>query len=164
MTTNNTIRASLRLKPDVHAAVLKAASARGVEAATFMQNAIEQAVYEFLPEERRRELEMMDQFFTIAQDLARQIFDQGRFTEHFTLTVIQDMTENPDIRLLYANLIGDDDILKTGVAKKSPLNMYLGWYIKNAIDAKPLLDGSGKPRRAFVKGQIIQSYTLLTLN
>ena len=45
----------------------------------------------------------------------------------------------------------------------APLNMYLGWYIKNAIDAEPLLDDTGKPRRAFVKDQPIKSYTLLKL-
>ena len=67
---------------------------------------------------------------------------------------------DPKARTLYEEVIGAD-AYTDGAPKKTPLNMYLGWYIKNAIDAEPLLDDAGKPRRAFVKDQPIKSYTLL---
>ena len=37
------------------------------------------------------------------------------------------------------------DAYQFGLPGKSPLNMYLGWYIKNASGADPILDGNGKP-------------------
>jgi len=164
MATENTVRISLRLKTDVHDAVEKAAAENGVDPATFMQSVIERAIYPHLSDERRKELEMTEELFGRAQNFARKVHAEGRFDENFTLTVITDMMADPTTRRLYADLIGDEDILKNGLPKKSPLNMYLGWYIKNAINAEPLLDAKGKPRRAFVKNRPIQSYTLLKLN
>ncbi|NML92023.1 hypothetical protein HHL26_23780 [Sphingobium sp. TB-6] len=164
MATDNTVRVSLRLKTDVNGAVEKAAADKGVDPATFMQSVIERSIYPYLPNERRKELEMTEELFGRAQDFARKVHDEGRFNADFTLTVIDDMMADPSTRQLYADLIGDEDILKNGMPKKSPLNMYLGLYIKNAINAEPLLDAKGKPRRAFVKNRPIQSYTLLKLN
>ena len=49
----------------------------------------------------------------------------------------------------------------SGLPGKSPLNMYLGWYIKNAIGADPKTHPNGKPMRVQVRNEPIQSYTLL---
>ena len=125
-----------------------------------MQDVLEQAVFDHLPEERRRELVNTKLLFALAQRKAKEVFDGGYFTEHFTLTVIQKLMADAETRSLYENIIGMDAYTE-GAPKKTPLNMYLGWYIKNAVNAQPLLDDSGKPKRVFVKGEPIKSYTLL---
>ena len=63
-------------------------------------------------------------------------------------------------RKLYEQVI-DADTYTDGAPKKTPPNMYLGWYIENAINVQLLLDDTGKPRREFIKGEPIKSYTLL---
>ena len=69
---------------------------------------------------------------------------------------------DPQFRTDYETVVGGD-AYQSGLPGKSPLNIYLGWYIKNAIpDAVPLLDASRKPRRMQVRNEPIQSYTLLT--
>ncbi len=161
MTSDTTTRVSLRLKNDVHQAIIKEAAAQGVEPATYMQDVLEQAVILHLPEDRKRELKNTKDLFALAQGEARKVFAEGGFTEHFTLTVIQKLMADSEAKTLYEEIIGTD-AYTDGAEKKTPLNMYLGWYIKNAICAQPLLDGSGKARRAFVKNEPIKSYTLLT--
>lgn len=162
MSSENTTRVSLRLQNDVYQAVLIVAAAQGVEPAAFMQDVLEQAVFDHLPEERRRELENTKLLFALAQRKAKEVVVAGDFTEHFTLTVIQKLMADAETRGLYESIIGMDAYTE-GAPKKTPLNMYLGWHIKNAVNAQPLLDGNSKPKRAFVKGEPIKSYTLLVM-
>lgn len=102
----------------------------------------------------------MEALYAAAQEKARQVYEAGRFDEHFTLTVFRELMDDRRTRDLYEEIIGVD-AYTSGAPKKTPLNMYLGWYIKNAIDAQPVLDDAGKPRRAFIQGEPIKSYTLL---
>lgn len=102
----------------------------------------------------------METLYSAAQRKAREVFNAGGFDEHFTLTVFRELMSDAKTRHLYEQVI-EADAYTDGAPKKTPLNMYLGWYIKNAINAHPLLDDAGKPRRAFVKGEPIKSYTLL---
>lgn len=160
MATENTSRVSFRLKTDVYDLVQKLSSEAGLDPSTFMQRALERAVYDHLPPERQKELDSMDALYTAAQLKAREVFDAGGFDEHFTLTVFRALMSDANSRKLYEQVI-EADAYTDGAPKKTPLNMYLGWYIKNAINAQPLLDDTGKPRRAFIKGEPIKSYTLL---
>lgn len=160
MTTENTTRVSFRLKTDVFDLVQKLSAEAGLDPSAFMQRALERAVYEHLPPERQKELDNMETLYSAAQRKARDVFDAGRFDEHFTLTVFRELMSDAKTRHLYEQVI-EADAYTDGAPKKTPLNMYLGWYIKNAINAQPLLDNAGKPRRAFVKGEPIKSYTLL---
>jgi len=160
MSTNNTTRVSLRLRTDVFDAIQQASSQAGIDPSAFMQRALERAVSDYLPEELRKELDNMEVLYAAAQEKARQVYNAGRFDEHFTLTVFRELMENRRTRDLYEEIIGVD-AYTNGAPKKTPLNMYLGWYIKNAIDAEPLLDDAGKPRRAFIQDEPIKSYTLL---
>lgn len=159
MVTDSTIRVSLRLKNDIHAAMLIAAAEKGAEPAAFMQEAIQTAVYAYLTPQRQTELENEEMLYAVARKKAQQLFDSA-FDEHFTLTVIRALMADEETRSLYEAVIGAP-YLADGVAGKSPVNMYLGWYIKNAVAATPILDENGKPRRAFVKGEAVKSYTLL---
>ncbi len=58
----------------------------------------------------------------------------------------------------YEKAIGGD-AYTSGLPGKSPLNMYLGWYIKNAVGADPQTMPNSKPVRVQVKNEPIQSYT-----
>ena len=161
MVSENTTRVAFRLKNDIHDLVQKLSADAGIDTSAFMQRALERAVYAHLPPERQKELDDTEALYSVAQQKARDVFTSGRFDEHFTLTVFGELMTDPKARALYEGVIGAD-AYTDGAPKKTPLNMYLGWYIKNAIDAEPLLDDAGKPRRAFVKNQPIKSYTLLT--
>ena len=162
MVSENTTRVSFRLKSDIHDLIQKLSAEAGIDPSAFMQRALEDAVYPYLSAERQKELDDTKALYSVAQQKAREVFNSGRFDEHFTLTVFGELMADPASRALYEEVIGAP-ALTDGAPKKTPLNMYLGWYIKNAIDAEPLLDDSGKPRRAFVKDQPIKSYTLLKL-
>lgn len=162
MTSENTVRVSIRLKSDVHSVVLEAAEEQGLDAATFMQSVIEAAVMNRLSDDRQKQLEAANQLYPYAQKIAKRLFSEGKFDAHFTLTTIRELMGDAEGRGLYLRAINAEDP-RDDVPGKTPVNMYLGWYIKNAIPAQPLLDASGKARRAFVKGEAIKSYTLLRL-
>ena len=92
---------------------------------------------------------------------ARELDEAGAFDEHFTLTVIRDLMSDPTFRADYEKVIGGD-AYQSGLPGKSPINMYLGWYVKNAVpDAVPLRDANRRPRRMQVRNEPVQSYTLL---
>ncbi len=160
MTTEATTRVSFRLKTDIFNLIQKLSSRAEIDPSAFMQRALEKAVYAHLPVERRNELDKMEALFTVAQHKAREVFGSGPFNENFTLIVFHELMKDPAARALYEEVI-EADAYTDGAPKKTPINMYLGWYIKNAVNAQPLLDETGKPRRAFVKGEPIKSYTLL---
>jgi|GEM_PF-1440831 len=162
MATENTTRVSFCLKTDVFQLVQKLSAEARLDPSAFMQRALERAVYKHLPPERQMELDNMETLYTVAQHKARKVFDAGLFDEHFTLSVFRELMSDTNARQLYEQVI-DADAYTDGAPKKTPLNMYLGLYIKNAIDAQPLLDDTGKPRRAFVKDEPIKSYTLLQI-
>ncbi len=105
----------------------------------------------------------MRKLYAIAEERAHAIHAAGKFDESFILTVFRDLMSNPDTRKLYEDVINDDAYADKAEGK-TPINMYLAWYIKNAIGAYRLMDDSNKPRRAFVKNEPIKSYTLLTLD
>lgn len=162
MVSENTTRVSFRLKTDIYDLIQRLSAEADIDPSTFMQRTLERAVYDRLPPERQRELENTEAIYSVAQQKAREVFNAGRFDEHFTLTVFRELMADPKSRSLYEGII-DAPAKTDGAPKKTPLNMYLGWYIKNAIGAEPLLDDTGKPRRAFVRNEAIKSYTLLRL-
>lgn len=90
---------------------------------------------------------------------ARELDGAGLFNEHLILDVIKAAMIDPDIRAKYEKVVGGDAYMR--LPGKKPINLNLGSYIKNAVDAKPKLDTSGKPERINVINQPIQSYTLL---
>ncbi|UIJ70746.1 ribbon-helix-helix domain-containing protein [Aurantimonas sp. HBX-1] len=161
MVTETTTRVSFRLQTEIYEAIQTLAKQAGVDVSAFMQDVLRQAVYDHLPADLQRELENTKALYAAAQAKARQVYNAGRFDEHFTLTVFRELMGDQETKQLYESVIGVD-AYTDGASKKMPLNMYLGWFIKNAVSAKPMVDASGKPRRAFVKDEPIKSYTLLT--
>lgn len=156
----STARVDLRLPKDILELVHKIAEEQGVDPNAFMQNAVIKSVYPHLPKERQAELDNAEELYAKAQAKARELFTAGAFTEHFTLTVIRAMMADTKLRELYEKAI-DADAYTDKAPKKSPVNMFLGWYIKNAVEVEVLME-DGKPRRAFVRNEPIKSYTLLT--
>lgn len=157
---DNTERVSVRLRLSVKEAVDAAAAKAGIDAATFMANAIRDAVKQDLPPEEQAEIDLSEALYSAVKVKATTLDDQGFFDEHFILTVMRHLSTDEDTAPLYRKAIGTDDVTAT-TPKKMPLNMYLGWFIKNAVGAKTQVDSDGKLRRAFVKGEAIKSYTLL---
>ena len=157
--STNSIQFVGRMKPPVFTALQKACLDAGVEQGVWISRAVEKSVYKYLPAELREELDDMDALYEAGRHKARQVFSDRPFDEHFTLTVFRELMADPETRNLYEKLIGVD--YKSASPKKSPLNMYLGWYIKNAVEAEPILDEARKPRRGRVSGEAIKTYTLL---
>ena len=163
-----TEKISLRLSSVVHAAVQTIATKEGVSPEAYIQRIVISHVTQYAkkgglmePNEIDR-LEREQRILIRAVRRARELDGRGKFNEHFTLTVVRDLMTDPEFRTDYEKVIGGD-AYQNGLPGKFPLNMHLGWYIKNAIpDAVPLLDSNRRPRRVQVRNEPIQSYTLLT--
>ena len=84
----------------------------------------------------------------------------GRFNKHFTLDVVRAMMADPQVRTNYETAIGGN-AYAVRLEGKMPLNMYLGWEIKNAVGVNVQKSENGKPTRTSVRGEPIQTYTLL---
>lgn len=156
MATENTTRVSLRLKKDVRQAVLQQSTEQGIDSTNFTVSIMDQ-----LSDERQEQIKNTNQLIAYAQKVAKELFGQDKFDEHFILTVVRHLIADSEGRNLYEKVIAVD-AYKDAAPGKTPVNMYLGWYIKNAVPATPLLDSNGKPTRTFVKGEPIKSYTRLT--
>ena len=163
-----TVKISLRLDSAVHAASEKIARKEAVSTEALIQRIVTNYVTENArknglmdPKDIDR-LEREQKIIARAVRRAREVDDAGGFDEHFTLRIIRDLMTDQGFRADYETVIGGD-AYENGLPGKFPLNMHLGWYIKNAIPgAVPVLDSNHKPRRVQVRNEPIQSYTLLT--
>lgn len=160
--TTETEKFTVNVNKDAMSAIREEARHQGVEASALIQRCIhELAISTGKMKHPTAEL-LTAQFQTIDAfvALSKRLFDEGRFGEHFVLTVFKAAMESHTLRALYERAIGGD-AYAVKLPGKTPLNMYLGWYIKNAVGAAPKTDASGQPVRAQVRGEPIQSYTLL---
>ena len=165
--TTTTVKISLRLDSVVHATLGAIARDKAVSTEALIQRILTRYATGYArgrdlmePSDIDR-LEIEQSIYERAVQRAVELDKKGEFNEHFTLRVIQDLMTDPDFRADYEKLVGGD-AYQNGLPGKFPLNMHLGWYIKNAIpDAVPLLDSNRKPRRVQVRNEPIQSYTLI---
>ena len=148
----------------VYEALANIAKKESIEISGVVQKIIEEYVIrkKLISQEMEEALELYNEIIGLAKAKSRDIFDHGLFNEHFTLTVFQELMKDLHFREIYEKAIGGDAYDKK-LDGKNPLNMYLGWYIKNEISAEPVLDEKGKPKRIFVSNEPIQSYTVLKL-
>ena len=162
MTTIKGVKISLRLDDDVHSAILILAQKNGYETNAYIERLIKIHAMEFgdIAPIRLKQLRLVEEILAEAVKFARLVDIEGGFDKDFTLHVIERLVKNETFRAKYEEAIGGN-AYKKGLPGKSPLNMYLGWYIKNAIGAEPILDENNKPKRVQVREQPIQSYTLL---
>lgn len=151
----------IRLQAEVAAAIDSLAKAAGYETAAYIQMVLAKhavASGQMAADEAARvsaREDVIERFIALAQRLKAE----GRFDTHFQRTVFLEAMKDADLRSLYETAVGGD-AYTDGLPGKIPLNMYLGWYIKNAVGAE-VRTKDGKPARATVRNAPIQSYTLL---
>ena len=163
-----TLKVSFRLNSLVYETAEAIAKEQAISTEALFQRIVTRHVTETARKEGSMAPDQIDRLqreqniLEIAARRARELDEAGAFDEHFTLTVIRDLMTDPKFRADYEKVIGGD-AYQSGLPGKSPINMYLGWYVKNAVpDAVPIRDANRKPRRVQVRNEPIQSYTLLT--
>jgi hypothetical protein len=163
MSENRTVRVSFRLDAPVHAAIMQLARDNSIETNAYIQRILKRHAAQsgVMGDAAREHVELSETIIEKAVKRARDLDEADMFDQHFVLTVFRDLMGDPKIRADYEKVVGGG-AYQSGLPGKSPLNMYLGWYIKNAVGADPVLDANGNPRRTQVRNEPIQSYTLLT--
>lgn len=165
MGAENTTKLSFRLNTAVYAALSACAKDEGYETMAYVQKVLADHALDsgkMAPNEAVK-LAANEELIRRAIAKSRALEKQGLFTEDFVLTVFQHLMKDKEFRPKYEAAIGGE-AYTSGLPGKSPLNMYLGWYIKNAIGADPKLGLDGKPVRVQVKNEPIQSYTMLSFS
>lgn len=164
MVETTTEMVAFRLEPIVRHTLEALAKKDGMEVSAYMQRLLRlhAANSEFMAPADRDRIVTSERLLNIAVRTARELVAAGQFDQHFTLTVIRKLFTDPAFQADYERVVGGG-AYSHGLPGKAPLNMSLGWQIKSAIGAAPLLDDRGKPRRAQIRNEPIQSYTLLTM-
>lgn len=154
---------TLRLDRQLHDWLETMAHAEGFEPAAYVQRLIRLNVAQsdLMPGEERERVLLTEDMIARAVARAIALDRAGRFDAHFTLTVLDELFADPAFVADYERAIGGPALAR-GLPAKASLNMSLGWQIKAAVRATPLLDDAGRTRRAQVRGRPFQSYTLLT--
>ena len=97
----------------------------------------------------------------IAKKRAYELDKEGKFDEHFTLTVFRDLMSDSVTRAEYEIAI-EGDAYQNGFHSKGILNMHIAEIIQFAIGAKTKRDMNGNRYGISVQNEPIQSYSLLT--
>lgn len=159
---SDSITVALRLETSLVAVLDELARSEGVEVPAYIQRLVRLHVAQsgLMPEGECARILLTDSLMTRAIAKALQMDASGDFDTHFTLKVIDALFEDPTFLADYEQAVGGSALAR-GSAAKASLNMNLGWQIKAAVRAEPLLDAKGKARRVQVRNRPIQSYTLL---
>jgi hypothetical protein len=162
MTDELTTKLSFRLNTAVLNALAMCAADEGYETMAYIQKVLTRRAIEsgFMADDEAAKTQAYEKLFEIAVQRSRELYKEIPFSEQWTLLVFQQLMQHQEFRPKYEAAIGGD-AYEAGLSGKTPLNMYLGWYIKNAIGAEPKIGPDGKPLRVQVKNEPIQSYTLL---
>ena len=161
MSEEHTTKLSFRLNSAVYAALSKCAEANHYETMAYIQKVLSKHAVEsgYMKTEEAEKVSAIEDIIDRAVQKSKELYKQGLFTEDFVLTVFQHLMTDTEFLPRYEKVIGGD-AYTSGLPGKSPLNMYLGSYIKNAIGAHSKMM-NGKPVRVQVKNEPIQSYTRL---
>lgn len=155
---------AFRLEPIVRQTLEAMAKKDGIEVSAYMQRLLRlhAANSELMAPADRDRIVTSERLLNIAVRTACELEAAGHFDQHFTLTVIRKLFTDPTYRSDYEKVVGGD-AYRSGLPGKASFNMSLGWQIKAAVGADPILDDKGKPRRAQIREEPIKSYTLLTM-
>lgn len=160
---SDSVTLAVRLEASLVTMLESLARREGLEATAYVQRLLRLHLAQsglMAADERDRVL-LIESLISRAIAKAVQLDHEGSFDAHFTLTVIDALFADPTFLADYERVVGGSAFSR-GLAAKASLNMNLGWQIKSAVRADPLLDEKGKARRVQIKGRPIQSYTLLT--
>jgi hypothetical protein len=157
-----TTKLSFRLNTAVFNALSMCAADEGYETMAYIQKVLSRRAVEsgHMTPDAAAKTGAYEKLFEIAVDRSRLLYKENLFCEDWTLTVFRHLMKDEEFRPAYEATIGGD-AYDIGLPGKTPLNMYLGWYIKNAVGAVPKTTSDGKPVRVQVKNEPIQSYTQL---
>lgn len=171
----NTDMVSFRLDPPVRRALSALAAEAGFEVNSYMQRLLRlhaltwtdkdtANAQQVLPTAERELIYWSQWLIDAAVRKAREMDVADEFPEHFTLIVIRALFRDPEFVANYAK-VEAGEARESGVSAKSALNMALGFHIKGAVGAEAKTEGvppNVRPKRVQVRGEAIQSYTLLT--
>lgn len=159
--TDTSPKYQIRLHADVAAAIEALAKSAGYETSAYIQMVLTRHVLDSgtLPDQAATRLAAREGVIAQFIALAQKLKADGRFDTHFQKTVFMEAMNDEKLRALYETAVGGD-AFTDGLPGKTPLNMYLGWYIKNAVGAEVQMK-DGKPARTSIRNAPIQSYTLL---
>jgi hypothetical protein len=116
-----------------------------------------------LPPEELTHLDRLNRLIRKVVGIATKMYHNGEFTPDITLHVFQRAMQDKAFVADYTAHIGGADPYVHGNPLKE-VNRELGWRIKNAMPVEVEKDKDGKVvERRNLKGEVIQSYTLLKL-
>lgn len=141
------------------------AKAAGMNVTHFMQKLVEDHVIATAPKDDPMALRLAAKRYVIghAVTLASEMDANGKFDEHFILSVVKEAAQNPEFAAQYALALGGEDAAGTRVAVRArvSLNQQIGRLIKKAVGARSKRNEKGKIARAQVSDALITTYTLL---
>ena len=156
------VKLTLRLDPALARGLETLAERASMDVAAYAERVLTRRVLDsdaITDPSVRQRLELRDKVADTLIGIALQMERDGAFNEHITLDVFREMMSSREARGEYEALVGGG-ATDTGLPGKV-VNLYLGRCIKRALKAESQKDEAGRIRRAFVKGEPIQSYTLL---
>jgi hypothetical protein len=116
-----------------------------------------------LESEENIRLQRLDRLIRKVVEIATKMSRDGEFSTDITLHVFRRAMQDKTFVADYTAHIGGADPYVHGNPLKE-VNRELGWRIKNALQVEVVRAEDGKPvERRNLKGEVIQSYTLLKL-
>lgn len=163
--TPDTMKLSLRIDTKLWAGWSKLSKEAGYEPIDYMRLMVSRKVMEAKPslldEDDKVWFERLDRLISKVVQIAVSMFKNGEFSQDITLHVFQRAMKDPAFLADYTAHIGGVDPYLHGNPLKE-VNRELGWRIKNALPVEVMKTPGGKPdERRNLKGEVIQSYTLL---
>lgn len=150
------------LEPKVRSRLAEMAKDEGLELGHYLQKVLETHVLEAsaegdeLANRLRAKRAVVDHVVSLAQALD----GEGRFDEHFILTVMTEAASDEGFMELYHTAVGGEG--KQAARAQKPMNQQIGRLIRKAAGAKGMRTAEGKVMRGQASDALISSYTLLT--
>ncbi len=166
-TPDTSVKLSMRIDSPLWAAWSKLAAQAGYDPIDYMRmmivTAVTQADPPVLEGEAKAHLERLDRLIRKVVEIAVAMFRNREFSADITLRVFRLAMKDPAFVADYTTHIGGKDPYVHGNPLKE-VNRELGWRIKNAMPVEVVKGPDGKPvEQRNLKGEVIQSYTLLKL-
>ncbi|CUH76497.1 hypothetical protein [Tropicibacter naphthalenivorans] len=156
-----TANIALPLDPQVRTRLTRLAKAEGMTLGHYLQKVLELHLLEtaeegdLLAQRLKAKREVIDHVVALAQMLDKD----GKFDEHFVLTVMKTASEDEEFMELYKTVTGEEG--RKAARLQQTLNQQLGRLIRKAANAGSKRNEEGRAIRAQVTGEIITSYSLL---
>lgn len=167
ITNDTTVKLSTRIDSQLWAAWSKLAQRNGYDPIDYIKMMMIAAVTKadppvLEPKENNR-LQRLDRLIRKVVEIAIEIYRNDQFSPDITLRVFQKaMLDKAFVADYMAHIGGADPYVHGNPLKE--VNRELGWRIKNSMPVEVVKTEDGKPvEQRNVKGEVIQSYTLLKL-